>query len=431
MNNITPKAKKSSIPLVHLSCYPWLVIFLCSTFLFYKYILQVSPSLMTTELMAFFHVSGAGLGNLAATYFYTYAIMQLFAGILLDKFSPRILISLAMLATALGALFFSTADNLLEADISRALIGAGAAFATVSYMKMAALWFHPSRFAFVSVLLATAAMLGALFGEAPMALLINLVGWQQALLYVSLMGVVLAVIFILTIKDKQEDVNVSPVSWAVKVNFKEILVVLKSLNNWYLMFYSGLAFAPVAVFGGLWGNPFLEVAYRLTKAQAASLTSLVFLGLAAGGPLFGLLSDRLKQRESMMAIGTTIALIALLLVLYVPGLSIWLLATYLFIFGFGIGAFMLVYVIGKEINLLALAATVIAMLNTGDALLGALSEPLTGWLLDLMDPNKALNGVHYFSAENYRIALVILPIYLLAALFFLWRFKKAKIQDYS
>ncbi|GEM_PF-6425651 len=54
--------------------YPWLIVLLCSTFAFYEFVLQVSPSVMTSDLMRVFHVNGAGLGNLAATYFYAYLI---------------------------------------------------------------------------------------------------------------------------------------------------------------------------------------------------------------------------------------------------------------------------------------------------------------------------------------------------------------------
>jgi len=55
--------------------YPWLVLLLCSSFLFYKYVLQVSPSVMTQQLMHNFHVDGAGLGNLSACFFYSYLVM--------------------------------------------------------------------------------------------------------------------------------------------------------------------------------------------------------------------------------------------------------------------------------------------------------------------------------------------------------------------
>ena len=43
--------------------YPWVVLICCSLFLFYKYLLQVSPSVMSDELMTEFHVHGAGLSR--------------------------------------------------------------------------------------------------------------------------------------------------------------------------------------------------------------------------------------------------------------------------------------------------------------------------------------------------------------------------------
>ena len=53
----------------HKSFYPWLVMLLCAAFLFYKYILQVFPGIITENLMSEFHITGAGLGKLAACYF--------------------------------------------------------------------------------------------------------------------------------------------------------------------------------------------------------------------------------------------------------------------------------------------------------------------------------------------------------------------------
>ena len=140
--------------------YPWVVVLFSSFFLFYKYVLQVSPSVMTNDLMHHFHVNAAGLGNLAATFFYSYLVVQLFVGPLLDKYSPRTLTALALAGSALGALWFAEAQTLLSASLARSLVGASAAFATVSYMKMGTLWFKPEKFALVSGLLATAAMLG-------------------------------------------------------------------------------------------------------------------------------------------------------------------------------------------------------------------------------------------------------------------------------
>jgi fucose permease len=69
--------------------YPWIIWTIAAGFFFYKYLIQVSPSVMTNDLMKAFQVNGAGLGNLSAFYFYAYLLMQIPVGMMLDKFSPR------------------------------------------------------------------------------------------------------------------------------------------------------------------------------------------------------------------------------------------------------------------------------------------------------------------------------------------------------
>jgi MFS family permease len=396
--------------------YPVLVISLAAAFLFYKYVLQIFPSIITEQLMAQFHLTGASLGALAATFYYSYLITQLFVGILLDKFSMRVLTSVAIFSCAMGVLLFSSAKTTLTASLFRALMGAGVAFATVSYMKLAAVWFPARHYAFISGLLATAAMAGAVFGQAPLACFIRDFGWRYCLAGVGLAGLLLSLIFFLCVRDGSAQAPERSVS----VSLKEIIAVFKKKQNWLLTFYSGLAFSPVAVFGGLWGNPFMEQAYHLSKTEAASMVSLVFIGLGLGSPLLGMLSDKLGRR-TVMFFSTLLANLAITLVLYCNFLPLGLVSCLLFIFGFGLGAFMLVFAIGKEINPLPLTATVIAMINTCDALLDALTEPFIGKLLDLSWGGELVHGVHQFSLQSYHVALSVLPLYLvIAAVLLLW-----------
>src|SRR5690348_12191719 len=110
--------------------YPVVLISLCAAFLFYKYILQIYPSTITEQLMAEFNLTGAGLGNLAATFYYSYMVTQLFVGVILDKYSTRWLTSLAIFGCALGTFFFSQTQTLVTAELARTLMGVGVAFAT-------------------------------------------------------------------------------------------------------------------------------------------------------------------------------------------------------------------------------------------------------------------------------------------------------------
>ncbi len=400
--------------------YPLLVITLCACFLFYKYVLQIYPSIITDQLMQEFKLTGAGLGNLAATFYYTYMIAQLLVGVLLDKYSARWLTASAILSCALGVFLFSHADTILAACLSRGLMGIGVAFATVAYMKLAAMWFPPRQYAFIGGLLATAAMAGAVFGQAPLAWIVNLSGWRTCLAGTGIIGFILAFLFALIVRDKPGLINPVPAN-NPPVSFAEIMEVFKNKQNWLLTLYSGLAFSPVVIFGGLWGNPFVVQAYEVSKTEAASLVSIVFIGLGIGSPILGFISDRLGNRRMVLLASTLIACIAITLVLYAHPMPIWILSILLFVFGFFLGAFMLIFAIGKELNKPALTGTVIAMINMSDAILDAITEPGIGKLLDLNWNGKIVNGVHYFSLNTYHMALCVLPLYLLAAtLILLW-----------
>jgi MFS family permease len=428
MNNSTPKqqlmhfnhyknaAKKLSWFSIS-QLYPWLVITFCALFAFYKYILQVSPSVMTTDLMHHFNVHGAGLGNLAATYFYAYLVAQLFAGPLLDRYSPRYLITGAIAICGLAAFTFASTETLTTAAFSRALMGVGTAFATVSYMKMSVLWFRPNQVAFVDGFLGTAAMVGAMCGQIPLAFLVTHTSWQTSLIYCGVFGLALATVFLLFVKDKNiTETSCTTTSKRTTIKLSDIVIILKNKKNWLLTLYSGLAFTPLAVLGGLWGNPFFETAHHLTPTQAASLTSCIFLGFAVGGPLLGYFGGNIQQRIKISIMGTTLALLMLILIIYAIHLPIWLFGVALFIFGLGMGSYMSCFSLAKELNPIGFAGTIVALINTGDALFGSITEPLIGKILDLFWQGKIVNGVHYFSTHNYQVALLILPIYLVVAL---------------
>ena len=112
--------------------YPWIIWTIAASFFFYKYLIQVSPSVMTGDLMQAFHVNGAGLGNLSAFYFYAYLVMQIPVGIMLDRYSPRLLTTAAILLCSVSTFIFSQTSVLWLACMSRAFMGVGAAFAAVS-----------------------------------------------------------------------------------------------------------------------------------------------------------------------------------------------------------------------------------------------------------------------------------------------------------
>lgn len=403
----------------------WTIWFLSALFMFYKYAIEVSPSVMTSTLMQTFHINGVEFGNLAASYFYAYLLLQIPSGLLLDRFGPRKVTSLAIALCAFGTLLFARADSFWMASLGRFLTGAGAAFAAVNCLKLIANWFPAKQCAFMTGLMMTIAMLGAVGGQAPLAAFIQTMDWRYALSLIGAVGGGLALIFWMVVRDRSGDHAKEKVLTPKRISlWKSLKQVLQHSQSWWLAVYSGFAFAPVMVFGGLWGVSFVSDAFQLSPNLAAQMTSLIFIGFAVGAPFFGWFSDRIGRRKNVMSWGTLGALLFISLLLYVPHLSHYNIALFLFLFGFCISSFLLCFTMIREIHLPLLAATAIGFMNAFDALFGAFSDPLAGKLLDLWWDGTLVEGARVFSLTAYRVALLIVPLYLVVALMTLWGVKE-------
>ncbi|MEM1243307.1 MAG: MFS transporter [Pseudomonadota bacterium] len=396
--------------------YPWIVWFLASSFIFYKYVLQVSPSIMVNELMHVFSLTGATMGNLAAFYFYAYLLMQIPAGVLLDRYNPKYLIACAIVVCAIGAFIFAHAQQYPIAAIGRLLIGLGGAFSAVGAMKLISLWFPAKKFALVSGLMMTMAMLGAMGGEAPLAIVMRHYGWRQTMLDCFWLGIILAVLFVMIIKSDQVKKNISKKITTFRqigLDFKKLMA---NKSTWLIAIYSGLAFAPISAFAGLWGIPFLMQAYGINRELTASLVSLVFIGFAAGCPFAGWLSDKIAKRKPLMIIGTSMTMLLLTLIIYFNYFTLAQLAVVLCGFGFFAGFFFISFAYIRELHPTYMSGTSIAFINLFNASMGAIFEPLIGKLLDIGWQHRLINGIRFFSLQDYQHALFVLILALIVAL---------------
>jgi MFS family permease len=392
----------------------WAVWIIAAFFYFYKYILEVAPSVMTKDLMDAFSIKGVQLGNLAAAYFYAYLIMQVPVGLLLDRFGPRKVTTIAIFFCAMGNFLFAYSDSLWSAGAGRFIIGLGASFAVINTFKLTANWFPSNRFAFMAGLLLSFGMLGAVGGQAPLSYFIFHTGWRSAMASLGWVGIFFGVLFWLIVRDHPEKTHLKS---QIKVPFwKGKKKIFTNPQNWLLSFFSCFLFTPIMAFGELWGVNFVATAFELTQHIAAFSVSMIFIGFAIAAPFFGWLSDRMGRRKPILIFGTGISLLLLLLILYLPIENLFIAYLLLFLFGAFISTFLLSYTMIRENNSPFYIATAIGFLNMFSAVMGAVSDPLIGLLLDLKWDGQMLGGAPLFSLNDYRFALSILPILLFIGL---------------
>jgi MFS family permease len=149
--------------------FPYFIWFLGAFFFFSDYIIRVSPSVLTPQLMQFFHANGETVGLFSGFFYYAYIGMQIPVGILVDKFGPKWLLVMASILCTLSTMMFAQTSHITMGFLSRFLMGFGASFAFVGTLKLISLWFKAERFAFLAGLTQAMGMVGATVGLGAMA----------------------------------------------------------------------------------------------------------------------------------------------------------------------------------------------------------------------------------------------------------------------
>lgn len=397
--------------------YPWLVWGLAASAFFIEYFARVAPGVMIDSLMHDFKVQALALGSLSAFFYYTYVGMQIPVGILVDRFSLRWLLTSMIFLCGVSCLIFATTTRLEVAAFARLMLGFGAAFAFVSALKVAAVWFPAQKFGLLAGLTQALGMLGAAVGQMPMAYLVTHFGWRFALSLIAFLMILLSFLVALWVRDPNLTTQAKVQKTHIHSPGSGLVSVLRNPQSWWNALLAGLLYAPTAALAELWGVKFFRQTYHLTNEVAAMGIGLIFIGWTIGGPLVGWISDKIQRRKPIIILSASFSLLFASLVILVPGLPLGILFSLLFLYGLSNTGVATAYAVASEINPQTVAGTSVAFANMASVIIGAGFQPLIGWLLQKNWSGMMLQGLPYYSNNDFRSALLILLVSLLLAIF--------------
>jgi MFS family permease len=405
----------------------WVIWSLAAFFYFYEILLRVSPSVMVPELMQSFAVDAAALGFLTSCFYYAYAPMQLPVGLLIDRFGAKNLLTFASIFCAFGAIIFSLSTFFLEAAFGRFLLGFGSSFAFVAMVYVCSHWFPASKRALLVGLANSIGMLGAFAGQGPLGLTLQYVNWRYVVLGLGLLGFLLALLVYLFVeKEKTSVAKKTPLMKSLLTGLK---AVCKSKMTWMNAAVTLLFYMTTSAFGELWGVPFLQSAYGLSKHNAGFAISMIFLGWLIGGPAIGFFSDYYKTRKLLIMASIVLTLVCLVPILYFTSMPIVMLYLLLFFLGFFSSGELLNFTLATELHHAHVKGAAIAFTNCIVSFGSGLIQPIIGLFLDFSWTGRKIEGAPAYSPQDYQKAFMILPILLLLAFVLSLFIKEAKIKE--
>ena len=395
----------------------WLICSMGAVYYCYEYFLRISPSVMTTELMKAYNLTGAQVGSLSAFYYHSYVPMQILVGLLMDRFGPRRLLTFACLCCAFGTYLFAGGGSLGLAQTGRFLVGLGSAFAFVGALKLATIWLPPNRFALISGIVLCLGMIGAMVGDILLQTTVHALGWKETIYGSAAVGIVLSVILWAIIRDVNpytvgEHTHLTTFKGLLRGLFK----ALKNPQIWLNGIVGFLLYISLSAFAELWGISYLTQAHHLTKAHAAQANSMIFLGWAVGGPFWGWFSDYIGLRCLPMILSSAVAFILVCILLYADMLSIPMIYLLLFAFGLMSSVQILVFAICHEVSSIRITGTAIALTNMFVMVGGNVFQPIIGKLLDLQWSGAMVEGARTYSVTAYKLSLTVMPVAIILAI---------------
>jgi MFS family permease len=364
---------------------------------------RAAPGVIARDLMQAFEATGATIGLLAATYFYAYAALMVPAGLLLDAFGTRWVLTVGGTVMGVGSLAMAAATSTPLLFAGRLLVGAGASATFIGTLKIAAAWFPPARFGFLAAVSATVGVLGALVSTLPLAALVAGVGWRGAFGGVGIVTLAATAVCLVVVRDRPAVAAAAPAAPGFSAVVTGVTQVLRNPHTWppFLVFF---CLYTVAGNQMLWTVPYLRDVYGLGLTDAAFYAMAVSLALLVSAPLTGFASDRIVGRRKALCAALSGVQCALWIVFVgtLGTLALPLVHGLLFAMGLAGGAFVLVWPIGREVNPPHLDGVAVAVVNFGGFLGAALTQGPIGAVLDARWTGALVDGARRYPVEAYR-----------------------------
>ena len=389
----------------------WGVFFLASANFFLSQFYRSTNAVIAPQLLRDLSLNTEHLGLLSAAFFYAFGLSQIPITLFLDRIGARRMMTSFSLVGVVGALVFSWADSLAMGIVGRALLGVGMACNLMGSLKILTLWFDPLRFATLSGVVLAVGTLGNMAATSPFVVLVDWMGWREAIRVVAGLTFVLVALFYAVVRDRPDELTEerspthSPEDPPHRLG--DLRLLLKNKDYWIISYGTFVRYGVFAAFQTLWAGPFLMEGIGLSPITAGNLIFLINGGMLLSGPLWGAVSDRILKTRKWLVCWDLGVVTGLLVLISCTGgnTRLAVLAVLFFCFGlFQPGTLMYVQV--KEVMPFRMAGTAMTGVNFFTMVGAAFFLQALGGLMQSLYPEASQ------SLSAFRTAFVLCSVFM-------------------
>ena len=365
-----------------------------------------------------FDTGATALSSVAAGQLAIYALMQIPAGIALDRFGARRLIIFGSLVTGLGNLVVALTEQLPLAVLGRMIVGFGDAFVFISMIRLINGWVPGPRATTLTQLFANLGQLGQIVSAIPFAYLLGIAGWSVSFSASASLALIASSLGLLLLRDEPGFRKQVHGFEGVFRQFRENLADPFTRKAFWVHFTlqsSG------SVFILLWGYAFLVQGEGLSRPLASVLlSSFVFIGFFVGPILSNICVRHPASRHRLVTAVYSIISLAWILIILSPGVNpTWQIILLVLSIGIGGPASMVAFDYSRTSIPQVRLGSSNGIINSGGFVATFITMFLVGVALDLIQRFELSGGASLYALESFKLAF---PIQLVVMTFGIWMF---------
>lgn len=368
---------------------------------------RLSNAVIAPDLVRAFDLNAESLGVLGGAFFYSFALMLIPMGVLLDRIGPRYIMTIFGLVGALGAFVFAAAETYFLAILGRILLGAGMASALMGSLKVFVLRFPQDKFSTLSGVLISVGAVGSVLAASPLAWLTAHIGWRITFVIAGCITAVSALLICFVTKDREGVTASGSKANEASQNIplrKLLPAILGNLSFWQISMFNFFRYGTFVALQGLWLATYLIDVKGFSPIQAGNMLVMLSVGYFAGAPIAGYLADRVIHSAKITAFCSilcySLCLLPLTGIINIEGPVLF--GMLFCMIGFFNSPGSLAFTHVKELYPVYMSGTAIAATNFFVMAGGAVLTPALGMVIEAFTPK----GADYSEAAYHLVFLI-------------------------
>ncbi|MFM1654737.1 MFS transporter [Brevibacillus sp. B_LB10_24] len=398
----TPLApRKESLPLETRKNFRWTVVIWLLIGGIINYLDRANLSIAAPEMMKELGLTKTDIGLMGTVFSWSYAMMQLPSGWLIDRFGTKKVYSIAVIWWSLATFLTGAVSKMSSFIAARLLLGVGEAPCFPTAAKITANWFPKKERGLATGFWDSSSKWGPAIAPPILVFLLVSFGWRALFYITGAIGIVFAIIFLVFYKnpDKsrklseeerayiqadgagtEQGINQTPIKWRTLFTYRSVWGMILGFFCTIWIWNIFLVFLPL----------YLVEAHHISLQELGIYASIPWIGGIFGNIVGGFITKKLvdkgistpiNAKRSLISICALAAAVVVILIPFVQGIAITLaLLTLALCFISAITGS--AWAMAGDVAPPALVASVGSIQNFGGYFGGAFSPVVAGFIVD-------------------------------------------------